>query len=215
MRRLRSTDGTDLHKRAAKAHMGKLTLGGAPIHQELHDKMKVLFDRLKACARAHDDAQDVEVEASAICDFTEINLENAIRDIDADLGKLDRAEPERNARATVFPEGYGQDIDPDGEAQLEPLPKLRSKLESVGPHPIVTEAVARFDSVVNVFKTKLDAAKAAESHTDALFQEELEARRAIREQLEVAYGALRGFYKTNPRRAEDFFLREGSRRKPE
>ncbi|MBK9263651.1 MAG: hypothetical protein IPM54_28075 [Polyangiaceae bacterium] len=214
MRRLRDTDGRDQHKRAARGHMGKLTLGGSAIHQTLHAEMKVRYESLKERERAHDDAKDAAVEASAICDFTEQMLENVIRDIDADLGKLDRAEPERNARATVFPEGFGKEIDPDGASQLDNLPTLRGRIEQVGPHPVVTETLAKFDAAVETFKTALKSEESAEALEESLFQEELQARKAIREQLEVAYGKLRAHYKANPRKAEDFFLREGSRRKP-
>jgi hypothetical protein len=45
-----------------------------------------------------------------------------------------------------------------------------------------------------------------------LFAEEVDARRAVREQLERAYGRLRAHYKAHPAKAEAFFLREGSRR---
>jgi hypothetical protein len=214
MRRLRPTDGTAQHKRAAKDHLGKLTLGGAPVHQELHAEMKLRFDTLKARERATDDARDAATEAGAIRDQAEINLEDVIRDIDADLGKLDRAEPERNARTNVFPEGYGKEIDPEGEAQLETLPAVRARIVNVGPHAIVTEALAKFDATTATFKTAVNGDKAADELAETLYQEELLARQAVREQLEVAYGKLRVFYKSNPRRAETFFLREGSRRKP-
>ena len=196
-------------------HMGKLTLGGSSIHQELRAEMKPRFDKLKASERSVSDARDVAVEAGAICDQAEIELENVFRDIDADLGKLDRAEPERNARATAFPDGYGKEIDPEGEAQLANLPVVRQRIEQIGPHPLVTDVLTRFDAAVETFSTAVKADKTADAQVELLFQEELLARRAIREQLEVAYGKLRGHYKSNPRRAEDFFLREGSRRKPE
>lgn len=205
--------GTTQHKRAAKDHLGKLTLGGAAIHQELHADMKTRFDALKTCERATDDARDAATEAAAICDQAEIGLEDTIRDIDADLGKLDRAEPERNARATVFPEGYGKEIDPEGEAQLVILPALRQRLGQLGAHALVTEALAKLDAAVATFTSAIQADKTAEALVESRYQEELQARQAVREQLEVAYGKLRVFYKSNPRRAENFFLREGSRRK--
>jgi hypothetical protein len=50
-------------------------------------------------------------------DATEIALENVFRDIDADLGKLDRDNPGLNAQLSVFPHGYGEIIDPENEAR--------------------------------------------------------------------------------------------------
>ncbi|MDI1483467.1 hypothetical protein [Polyangium sp. y55x31] len=214
MRRLRPTDGTPLHKRAAQYHLAKLTTGGAPIHQELHAEMAAKYADLKAKARAVEDAEDDASAASALADHAEIKLENTIRDIDADLGKLDRQVPTLSAQIIVFPHGYGAEIDPEGAAQLAGLPALRARIAQFSAHGIVIEALARFDAAHEAFAKAIEAEEKAEALVDTLFAEELEARRAIREQFESAYGRLRDHYKARPALVEEFFLKEGRRRTP-
>lgn len=157
-------------------------------------------------------AEDDAIEAAALVDAAEVDLENAIRDIDADLGKLDRQQPDLNARATVFPDGYGKEIDPEGEEQLTELPALRKRIAAFAAHGGIADTLARFDTCVETFKNAITAEDAASTKVDELFQRELDARREIREQLESAYGRLRDFYKARPALAEDFFLKEGSRK---
>ncbi|MRG97580.1 hypothetical protein [Polyangium spumosum] len=212
MRRLRPTDGNPAHKRAGQYHCTMVKTGKTPLHAELHDKMEQMVALLKMKARAHEDAEDAAVAASAISDAAEIALENTIRDVDADLAKLDREDGSLNARATVFPEGYGKEIDPEGESQLENLGALRDRLAKFDGHPIGTALLAKFDAARLTFKEAIDAEQAAEDAVEAAFREVLDARRAIREQLESAYGRLRDHYKARPAVAETFFLKEGRRR---
>ena len=63
-----------------------------------------------------EDAEDDLADAEAAAEAAEEALENALRDIDADLVKLDRSEIGSTARMTVFPHGFGLEIDPDGRA---------------------------------------------------------------------------------------------------
>ena len=112
MRRLRSTDGTTLHRRAAVYHLARCKAAGTPLHLSLHKEMKPLVDALNAKRREVEDVNDTDVEATAEADAAEVALENLIRDLDADLAKLDRADPTLNAQRAVFPEGFGQVIDP-------------------------------------------------------------------------------------------------------
>ena len=212
MRRLRPTDGTPAHKRAGRYHCTKVKTGNTPLHAELHNEMDQALALLKSKARAHEDAEENAVAASATSDAAEITLENLIRDIDGDLGKLDREDPTLNARATVFPEGYGKEIDPEGESQLTTLGALRDRLAKFGGHPICAALLTKFDAARAAFKSAIEAEQAAEAAVDAAFQEELDARRIIREQLESAYGRLRDLYKARPAVAETFFLKEGRRR---
>ena len=212
MRRLRPTDGTPLHKRAARYHLAKLTTGGAPLHQTLHAEMTALYAALKVRARATEDAEDDAVEASAMADHAEIALENRIRDTHADLAKLDRQVPSLSAQASVFPAGFGPDIEPEGASQLQPLTSLRLRLAQFSAHGIVIEALARFDAAQAAFKAGLEAERKAAEVVAKLFAEELEARRRVREQLESAHGRLRDLYKARPALAEEFFLKEGKRR---
>ncbi len=93
MRRIRDTEGTPVHRRAARYHMARCQQGGAQLHTTLRAEMLALFTALKLKARAVEDAEDEAVDASAIADATEVALENVIRDIDDDAAKLDRAAP--------------------------------------------------------------------------------------------------------------------------
>src|SRR5262249_29528676 len=118
MRRLRPTDGTAVHRRAARYHIAKCRTASAPLHGQLKAEMAALYDDLKAKARATEDAEDTLVEANADVDSTEIAFENVIRDLDAELDRLDRDDPSLAAQRAVFPEGFGQVIDPEGDGQL-------------------------------------------------------------------------------------------------
>ena len=133
-----------------------------------------------------------------------------IRDIDADLAKLDRSDPSLNAQSSVFPDGFGEVIDPDGDAQLTVLPALRVRLEAFKTHPPVAQDLIKLDKAETAFRAALIADDEAEAAVDQLFAAEQGARQAIREQLESAYGRLRDHYKSKPALAEQFFLNEGS-----
>jgi len=211
MRRLRSTDGSPAHRKAARYHLGRLARGGAKVHADLKSEMAPKYATLKAAIRATDDAEDDVVEASALSDAAEIDFENVIRDVDADLGKLDREKPDLNARATIFPDGYGSEIDPEGSAQLADLPALRKRFELFSSHATVAAGLARFDAAVTALTDALGNETNASAKLDVAFQAEQDARREIREQLESAYGRLRDFYKAKPIRTEEFFLKEGRR----
>ena len=212
MRRLRSTDGTPAHKRAGGYHCTTVKTGTTPLHAELHNEMTAKLALLKSKARAHEDAEDNAVAASATSDAVEIGLENMIRKIDGELAQLDREDPTLNARATVFPEGYGKEIDPEGASQLGTLGALRDRLAKFGGHPIGATMLSNFDGARAAFVEALKAEQAAEDAVEAAFREELDARRIVREQLESAYGRLRDLYKARPAVAETFFLKEGRRR---
>jgi len=214
MRRLRPTDGTLQHKKSARYHNASLAAHGGPLHLTLRSEMLPLLAALTAAERAVEDAKDAVIDAQAFEDHSEINIENIIRDIDADLGKLDRQDASLNARATVFPDGYAQEIDPESDAQLALLTPLRARIAKFDNVPAIHEHLVKFDAATTAFKNAIKATDDAAAHVDTLFIVETDARRAIREQLESAYGRLRTFYKSTPARAEAFFLREGSRRAP-
>ena len=213
MRRLRPTDGTAVHRRAAVYHMAKCRKGTTPLHSQLRLEMKACYDQLKLEARETEDGEDADVEAMADVDGIEVGLENVIRDIDADLAKLDRLEPTLNAQRAVFPEGYGQVIDPEGSAQREVLPALKVRLGAFQSHPEIASQLARLDAAEATFTTALTAVDATGTRVDVLFAEERAARQAIRVQLESAHGRLRDLYKSRPALAEAFFLNEGAPRR--
>jgi hypothetical protein len=215
MRRLRPADGTRVHRRAARYHLAKCRHGGAPLHADLRAEMTGKYTYLKTKARELEDAEDDAIEAMAEADVTEIALESVIRDIDADLAKIDRGDPSLNAQRTVFPEGFGKEIDPEGAAQLTVLPALRVRLAGFAAIPAIAAALKGLDQAASAFGAALAIESKAETKVDALFEEENAARRSIREQLESAYGRLRDLYKARPALAEEFFLREGSARAPE
>jgi hypothetical protein len=213
MRRLRPTDGTLVHRRAAVYHIARCTTGGTPLHATLRNEMELLLDGLKSKAREAEDFDDADVAAMATADAAEIALENVIRDADADLAKLDRANPALNAQRAVFPEGFGQMIDPEGDAQLTVLPALKVRFAAFKAHPEIAAQLVRLNDAEAAFTAALKAGDTADTTADALFAEEQAARLSIRVQLESAYGRLRDLYKTRPALAEAFFLKEsGSRR---
>lgn len=215
MKRLRSTDGTAVHRRAARYHLAQTKLGTAPLHATLAGEMSAKYATLVSKARATEDFEDALVEADATVDAAEIALENAVREIDADLARMDRQNPALGAQAAVFPHGFGETIDPDGAAQLGVLPTLHVRLAPFKDDPILAPSLAKLDAAETALKAALKALAAADSKVDTAFAEEVAARTAIREQLESAYGRLRDHYKSRPALAEKFFSKEaGSRRAP-
>lgn len=208
MRRLRSTDGTEPHLRAARYHMAKCQKPGPALHAELRAEMTSKFNQLRDKSRQVEDAKGELIDAMAAADEAEVVLEDLLRDTDADLAKLDREDPAMNARSTVFPNGFGAAIDPEGDEQLEVLTKLRVRLTVLSSNPIVADALKKLDAAEKTLRDALTLENAMEAKVDNLFAEELEARREIREQLESAFGRLRDLYKARPAVVERFFLRE-------
>jgi hypothetical protein len=213
MQRLRETDGLSLHRRAIRGHMARCRTVDAPLHKQLVTEAAAVYGELKARARATEDAEDAVVDAEAGADFAEIAFENTVRDLDADLQRLDRDHPGLGAQRAVFPEGFGAVIDPEGDAQLTVLPALHVRLEAFKAQPGMSATVAKLDAAEAAFKKALDAAEQADAALDAAFAAEQAARRAVREQIESAHGRLRDFYKARPAQAEQFFLRLGSGRR--
>lgn len=213
MRRLRPADGTGVHRRAARYHISRCTKGEAPLHATLRDEMSAKLDALVAAARANEDAEDAEVAAGALVDAAELQVENAIRDLDADLEKLDRANCALGARAAVFPGGYGALIDPEADEQLKVLGPLRQRAAPFKGDPVVAAALAKIDAGEGALESAIKADEAAESAADIAEAAELAARAGIREQIESAYGRLRAHYKAVPTLAEKFFLKHSGRRR--
>lgn len=212
MRRLRPTEGTPAHRRASCYHMAKCLSGSATLHATLHTEMSARYAALKAKAREAEDAEDAAVNATANVDLAEAGLENVIRDLAAELAKLDRSDPSLNAEKTVFPEGFGKEIEPEGEEQLTILPTLRVRIDAFKANASITAALTRLESAETALRTALAAGAQASTKVDAIFEEEQVARRAVREQLESAHGRLRDLYKARPALAERFFLSDASSR---
>jgi len=213
MRRVRDTDGTPAHRRPARYHMAKCR-GAGPLHDQLRAEMLVLFNALKAAEHAAEDAEDVAVDTMADCDRTEVRVENAIRDIDSEAAKIDRSDPTLNARKAIFPDGFGAEIDPEGEAQLTGMPALYVRLEPFAAKGAMGTAITELQQAEAELRAAVLADKAADDAVERTFAAEVAARKAIREQLESAYGRLRDLYKSRPALAEQFFLSEGGSRRP-
>lgn len=208
MRRLRKTDGTFLHRRAARYHITQCRIANTPFHIALADQMQARYGELVTHSRAVEDARDDRVDASALVDAAEIGLENAIRDADAALACLDRKNPLLNARRTVFPKGFTPIIAPEGMAQLGTLPEVRVGLARFADQPGVADRIAEIHEAETRFRAALTIEEKAKAEVERLHLAEQVSRCAVREQFEVAYGRLREFHKSRPQQAEQFFLRE-------
>lgn len=214
MRRLRPEDGTRAHRRAARYHAAQCKRGKAPLHAQLCGQMNDLLTNLRNKARATEDAEDILVDRSADADSAEIEVEDEIRNVDNELERLDRQDPSLGAQKAVFPNGFGETLDPEGDEQLKVLPGLKVRLKPFMGLGSVAAVVTRLDDRAAALEQTLAAEAAASGAYDVAFAEEVDARRLIREQLESAYGQLRAHYKARPAMAERFFSREGSSRRP-
>lgn len=212
MFQLTEKDGTATYRRALRHHLSKCRAVKTPLHKQLFLEGTALYELLKEKARAHEDREDDSAGTDADADWSEIAFEDAVRDLDADLTKLDRSDPSLGARAAIFPEGFGAVIDPDNEAQLAVLPALHVRIKPFKGQPDLTKSLARLDDCEADFKQRIEDSKLAQDTEDKAAAEEIEVRRLIRAQFNSAHGRLRDFYKTQPKKADLFFLRTGSRR---
>jgi len=211
MRRLRDTDGTSTHRRHARYHMSKCK-GAGTLHEQLRTEMTAKYTALRDGARASEDAEDASVDSMADRDRAEIRLENAIRDIDGEAAKIDRGDATVNAQKTIFPQGFGAEIDPEGEDQLKVLPALYTRLTPLASKGEMGTAITELQQAEAGLRAALLADAGADEEVARRFAAEVAARMAIREQLESAHGRLRDVYKSRPALAEQFFLNEGSSR---
>lgn len=209
MQHLRDTDGTSTHRRAIRFHLAKCRSGHTPLHDQLRLEAGAAYQDLKAKQRAAEDVEDDLAEAAAEADTTEIVLENALRDVDADLERLDRDRPGTNARRAVFPAGFGAVIEPEGERQLDVLPALHVRLEPYKGEPSLASSMAKLTAAEGAFKQALVAEDAANAALEVAFAKELAARAAVRAQLTSAHARLRDLYKSRPAQAEAFFIKLG------
>ena len=214
MRRLRPEDGTPAHRRAAGYHITKCKQGKAPLFGQLAAEMTAHRTALRSKSRAVEDADDALIEASAVADATEIDFEDTVRDIDTELARLDRKDISLGAQKAVFSNGFGEVIDPEGSEQLKVIPALELRLAPFANLPTVAPLMTQLAASVSAFDQALKAEEAASAAYDFAFLQEQDARRAIREQFESAYGRLRDLFKSRPAMAERFFSREGSARQP-
>ena len=211
MQRYQETDGTEPHRRGIRFHAGKLRRVDEPLHQTLRSEALASYSTLKTAERAHADAVDDEAEARAGGDAAEITFENAIRTLDSALVGIDRDHPGRGARGAVFPNGFGEVIEPEGDAQLAVLPALHVRLAPFKKEADLEKALTKLDQAEAAFRSALAEEDAAITATATAYAAELAARAGVRHQLESAHGRLRDFYKKQPAEAERFFMKLGRR----
>jgi len=213
MRRLRELDGSNVHRRYIRFHLSACK-GASPLHDALYAEASVIYAGLRDAERAHEDAKDAATSASAVLSRAEVNLENAIREVDAAARKLDRKDRALAAQRSIFPAGLGPEIRPDGQAQLAVLPALRIRMAPFANMGDMDEAIANLDHAEMQHREALATVDLAATEVDRRFAEEREARKAVRAQLESAYGRLKDHYKLYPASAETFFLREKAPTQP-
>ncbi|MFT3772121.1 MAG: hypothetical protein QM820_42490 [Minicystis sp.] len=214
MIKLRPTEGTVPHRRGARYHIDVLTTGGAAIHAQLAAEMRLFYVDLKAKARATEDAEDDWLGASARTDAAELALKNAVRRLATEAKRADQGDASLNAGKTIFPQGFGTVVAPEGELLLKALPGVYVRVAAFVGNPDIAGAVSALELAQKDLEDRLKDDASALAACNTCFAEEQEARRRIREQLDSAHGRLRDFYKGRTHLAEDFFLREKKTRKP-
>lgn len=209
MQHLRDTDGTPAHRKCIRYHATKCSSGSTALHAQLRTEALAAFTDLKSKARAVEDAEDNAADARAVADTTEVAFENAVRDLDNDLERLDREKPGTDARLTVFPNGFGAFIEPEGDKQLDVLPAFHVRLAPFVSQPALAASLAKLEATETALKAALGAEEAATAAVETAFAEEIAARTAVRAQLTSAHGRLRDLYKARPAQAEAFFMKLG------
>jgi hypothetical protein len=215
MRQLRLEEGADKHRRAIRYHMGACRRSSnLPICVTLRQEADACYKALRTKTRELEDSQDDLIDLSAEADAVEEALEAVLRDFHQDLGRVDRDNPTLNVQATAFPDGLGEILEPKGQEQLNTVVALLTRMKSKQDNEKVAEGLKKLEQANANLQNALAAEEAGEKNVERVSIEELEARKAVREQLNSAHGQLRAFFKSNPSRAEKFFLREsgGARR---
>lgn len=209
MQRLRERDSAARHLRYARYHINFCrqrkgeTLFDALV-SEMEEKRKALI----AQTRVVEDADEALTGTNADVSAAELVLEDGIRDVEADLSKLDRQSPELNIRQKVLPEGLSKVINLEREAQLIATEALVQRLSAFKEKPEVEGALSRLSPLLDKFRSALEARRQAETKVKEAEREERYARAQVREQFESAYGRLRDHFKARPKLAERYFLQD-------
>jgi hypothetical protein len=182
MRRLRRTDSQPTRGRTTSQRVVK-------------------HGRSDARTRAVEKANDAWVIASAVVETTELELENALRDIDRILARVDRAHVAQSAQRTVSPRDATA-LGAAGTAPLDTLPRLRSNLARFADHEDVAREMVRLDRAEAQFRAALKAEKKAQEKVELALIAELEAHGEIGEQGAVLSGRLAERPASRPQRAK-------------
>src|SRR5512132_2200239 len=101
MRRLRPTDGTAVHRRAAVYHMAKCRKGATPLHGQLRLEMKQCYDLLKLKARETEAGQARSPRS---------HVERPASGVPRGLWASDRSRGERAARGAPRAQGAARRV---------------------------------------------------------------------------------------------------------
>jgi hypothetical protein len=151
--------------------------------------------------QAVEKANDKWVAASARVETAELQLENAIRNIDRVLARVDRAHVAHNAQRTVSPMGYTA-IQGAGMTPLDTLPRLRSNLARFADHEDVAAGMARLDRAEAQFRAALRAEKKAQEKVELALLAELAAYGELGEQGAMPAGRLGKHPTSRPQRVK-------------
>lgn len=216
MKKLRERDGTARHIRHASYHISfcrhrQNDSFFLQLAQQMEEKRKNLI----IASRAAEDEEDKVTALFADTNFAELALEDMVRDLEADLGKIDRQDPTLNVHEQVFPNGIGAIITPEGESQLPVINEFRQRLAAFDKHSWMSPLISRADKAISDFKIALDGKKKGETSLEEVRAKEQQAKTEVREQLVSAYGQLVARFKSRPKFAERYFYQERGADKPD
>jgi hypothetical protein len=215
MKRLNEEGSLEKHIRASRYHIRLCRQRKAEaLFVALATEAEAARSELIARARALEDQQRLLDDLGADFDYAELTAEDAVRDLDADLEKLDRQHPTLSARRRIFPDGYGAVIDIGGEAQLAALEATRLRLKALQEQPALSGSLSRLDAAISALKEISEQRRLQQQQLAERQIEERSARTALRQQLVDAHGRLRSYFKASPALADRFFLKSIARKTP-
>jgi hypothetical protein len=204
----RQTEGPEIHLRAVRYHTRACkNEEGHPLFLELHQKAQARYLSLKAAIAAVTAVEEELSDLSVDIHFAEIRVRRQARTFQLSLQQLDRESAGLGALARAFPEGMTEFAQARGEELPALFDSLRSRLDPLKDHPVVSAGLSGLSEWVAALGQVLSARAAAKAQRRQRYDEQRVASRAVREQLKGAYGRLLDLFRAEPARAEAYFLR--------
>ncbi len=185
-----------------------------PQAEHLAAAIDMNLGNLRAKAKASDDAEEDLIEARALNDRAEFDLDRECRLCELDVLKAVRKDRQNPAYIAAFPNGLSAMVAARGETQARQVATLIAALKKDLPDL----ATAHAETLEFVADRAVSAERAVTQAEDAVgraFTDELLARGALVRQLHANRGGLRALYPRDAARVRSYFQNTRRRSEPD